>query len=216
MTSDVGLRQQRKVRREALARADLLDAAEQVFADRGFRGATLKQVAEAAQFSVGSVYEYFRNKEDLFRQVLARGGDELSPAMDAAVALPGSCADRLLAVVDCQVALFRKRPGFARLALRLPWLVGDVKESEVGPEVGGHFSHAMRLQAALFEAGAACGEFRAGEPTAMARILSGMVAGFQATDPAVMGPVAGHEALPLETLHAMVTGAFVIGPPCAR
>lgn len=216
MTGDVGLRRQRRVRREELARADLLDAAERVFADRGFRGATLRQVAEAAQFSVGSVYEYFRSKEDLFRQVLARGGDELSPAMEAAVALPGSCAGRLLAVVDCQVALFRGRPGFARLALRLPWLAGDVADSGVGPEVGGHFAHAMRLQAGLFEAGAACGEFRGGEPAAMARILSGMVAGYQATDPAVTGPFAGRGALPLETLHAMVTGAFVTGPPCTR
>ncbi|WP_436776555.1 TetR/AcrR family transcriptional regulator [Yinghuangia sp. YIM S09857] len=215
MTSDVGLRRQRKMRREEMARADLLDAAEQVFADRGFRGATLKQVAEAAQFSVGAVYEYFRNKEDLFHHVLARGGDELVPAMEAAVARPGSCAERLLAVVDCQVSLFRDRPAFGRLALRLPWVAGDVAESDVGPEVGGHFVRAMELQARLFAAGAECGEFRAGEPTVMARILSGMVAGYQATDPAVTGIAGGgHKALPVETLHEMVTGAFVVGPPC--
>src|ERR1022692_3114734 len=45
-------------------------AAAQVFAERGFHGATLDAVASAAGFSKGAVYSNFKNKEDLFLALL--------------------------------------------------------------------------------------------------------------------------------------------------
>ncbi len=53
-------------RRRQQTREHLLAAAAQVFADHGFHGASLDEVAAVAGFSKGAVYSNFRNKEDLF------------------------------------------------------------------------------------------------------------------------------------------------------
>jgi len=57
-------------RRRQQTRDFLLRAAEQVFAERGFYGASLDQVAAVAGFTKGAVYSNFKNKEDLFLALL--------------------------------------------------------------------------------------------------------------------------------------------------
>lgn len=53
-------------RRLERTRSLLLNAAEQVFAERGFIPATLDDIAKAAGYSKGAIYKYFATKEDLF------------------------------------------------------------------------------------------------------------------------------------------------------
>ena len=53
-------------RRRQQTREHLLAAAAQVFAERGFHGASLDEVATVAGFTKGAVYSNFKNKEDLF------------------------------------------------------------------------------------------------------------------------------------------------------
>ncbi len=57
----------------------LPDAAEEIFGRKGYHETTLKEVAEQAEFSVGSVYSFFENKEDLFRQIFLRRGGQFMP-----------------------------------------------------------------------------------------------------------------------------------------
>lgn len=54
--------------RRALREA-LLEAAEQVFAEEGFEGATMTAIAARAGYSAGHLYNVFENKESLFREV---------------------------------------------------------------------------------------------------------------------------------------------------
>lgn len=53
-------------RRRALTRSALIDAARQVFAQRGFEGASLDEIAETAGYTRGAIYKHFSDKEDLF------------------------------------------------------------------------------------------------------------------------------------------------------
>jgi AcrR family transcriptional regulator len=53
-------------RRRQLTRAALVDAAAEVFAKRGFNGASLDEIAETAGFTRGAIYKNFEGKEDLF------------------------------------------------------------------------------------------------------------------------------------------------------
>ncbi len=53
-------------RRRQLTREHLLAAAAVVFAEKGFHGATLDEVAKIAGFSKGAVYSNFESKDDLF------------------------------------------------------------------------------------------------------------------------------------------------------
>src|SRR5438874_10882073 len=55
---------------KALYRNAILDAAEQVFAERGFHAARIQDIAERARTAVGTVYNHFETKEDVLRALL--------------------------------------------------------------------------------------------------------------------------------------------------
>jgi AcrR family transcriptional regulator len=59
-------------RRRQQTRDTLLEAAEVVFAQRGFHGASLEEIAETAGFTRGAIYKHFTDKEDLFLAVNER------------------------------------------------------------------------------------------------------------------------------------------------
>lgn len=56
----------------ARTRDRVLDAATEVFAERGFNGASVEEIAEAAGFSRGAVYSNFADKDELFLAVMDR------------------------------------------------------------------------------------------------------------------------------------------------
>ena len=63
----------------------LLRSAIDLFAERGFDGASIRDIATAAGAPVGLVHHHGEGKEELFRQVVARRADELSSLRLAAL-----------------------------------------------------------------------------------------------------------------------------------
>ena len=59
-----------RAERRAETRRLLLDAAAKVFAAKGYRGAAVADVADAAGFTKGAVYDHFRTKEALYLALL--------------------------------------------------------------------------------------------------------------------------------------------------
>ncbi|MHB0885767.1 MAG: TetR/AcrR family transcriptional regulator [Bacillota bacterium] len=60
----------RKAQENPERRTAILDAAMKVFAEKGYRGATSRVIATAAGITPGTIYWYFKGKEDLFRAVI--------------------------------------------------------------------------------------------------------------------------------------------------
>lgn len=65
----------RRVKRDEV-RSRILEAAYSVFAERGYEGAGLERIAEAAGFSKGAVYSNFANKDELFFAMISARIDE--------------------------------------------------------------------------------------------------------------------------------------------
>ena len=72
-------------RRRQQTREHLLAAAAEVFAERGFHGASLDEVAAVAGFTKGAVYSNFKNKEDLFLALFKANYDREMDAIRAAL-----------------------------------------------------------------------------------------------------------------------------------
>jgi AcrR family transcriptional regulator len=58
--------EERKEREKEQRRRQITDAAEKVFAAKGFSGATIENIAEEAELSPATLYLYFKNKDDLY------------------------------------------------------------------------------------------------------------------------------------------------------
>lgn len=65
-------RKQPKQQRSAETRQRILDAAARVFAEFGYRGGTTNRIAEAANISIGSLYQYFPDKRAIIRTLAER------------------------------------------------------------------------------------------------------------------------------------------------
>ena len=203
-------RSQRRLQHLDLSRTQLLDAAEEVFGRKGFHETTLKEVAELAEFSVGSVYSFFDSKDDLFRQIFVRRGEEFMPGMHEILDAEGDPVDQLHALVDFEIGFFREHPRFGRLYLRYSSATMLSADREIDLAMQDRYEEAMALQSGLFARGRAAGVLRDGDPEALARLFSGLISAFQAVDPAVVSddPDAP-ERLGLDALHALVADAFV-------
>ena len=204
-------REQRRSVQKDLSRAQLLDAAEEVFGQKGFHEATLKEVADLAEYSVGSVYSFFENKDDLFLSVFVRRGSEFMPGFEAAAVREGTPTEQLHALVDFEIGFFRAHPHFGRLYLRSASAITAESEVPMSTALDDNFTRAMHVQADVFARGQAAGELRAGDPFVLARIFSGMMSGYQAVDPKVIADGDGAERLSLTDLHDIVTAAFERG-----
>src|SRR5262245_66305308 len=64
----------------------ILDAALQVFSQRGYRDASVDDIAETAKTSKGGVYFHFPNKEAIFLALLQRTATRLLEKIEEAVA----------------------------------------------------------------------------------------------------------------------------------
>lgn len=77
--------QERKEREKEQRRNEILNAAEKVFFSKGFNYATMDEVAEAAELSKGTLYLYFKNKEDLYFAIASRSMSVLRKMFEEAV-----------------------------------------------------------------------------------------------------------------------------------
>jgi AcrR family transcriptional regulator len=64
----------------------IMDAAEKLFAELSVEGASLRAITDAAGVNLGSVYYYFKNKEQLVQEVLQRRLDQFNQEGEAQIA----------------------------------------------------------------------------------------------------------------------------------
>ena len=63
----------RKERERSQRREEILEAAANIFAEKGFEKTTLEEIAAAAEFGKGTLYLYFSSKEDIFLSIFEEG-----------------------------------------------------------------------------------------------------------------------------------------------
>ncbi|HET6948203.1 MAG TPA: TetR/AcrR family transcriptional regulator [bacterium] len=90
-----------RVKREGARRTQILEAAAYVFSRKGFDGATVSEIARAAKLSEGSIYNYFRSKEDLLIHIPQHLVQPVLVPLVEAVPVPRSSeeTERLLTVM---------------------------------------------------------------------------------------------------------------------
>ncbi len=80
-------------------RRQIADAAVQLFIDKGFHKTTTRQIAGAAGFSIGSLYEYFASKEDILYMVCEAIHAEVERGVTAAMSQAKGGRDALVKII---------------------------------------------------------------------------------------------------------------------
>jgi TetR/AcrR family transcriptional regulator len=100
------------------SRDKILDAAESLFARRGFAGIGLREVAEVAGLGKSSLFHHFRSKAELYAAVVGRILDVFEARLARALATSGGPLARFDRWLDLLIDTFVEYPTSARLLLR--------------------------------------------------------------------------------------------------
>ena len=87
---------ERKEREKQQRREEIVLAAEKVFFSRGFEKSTMDDIAEAAELSKGTIYLYFKSKEDLHIAVARKAIVMLNSITDSVKKAGGNALEKLI------------------------------------------------------------------------------------------------------------------------
>ena len=103
---------ERKEREKLRRRNDIIDAAESLFFKHGFETPTMDDVAREAELSKGTLYLYFRSRDDLKFAVFMRGSDLLMDMMHKAVSDEDTGYENLLGLAGCFIQFSRQHANY--------------------------------------------------------------------------------------------------------
>jgi len=98
------------------------EAAIRVISRKGMASATMQEIAEEAGVAKGTIYLYFRDREELVEKTFETAIGELHKRVDAALDSEGTFEQRLRAMTTAKLAFFNQNREFFRLyhALKMP------------------------------------------------------------------------------------------------
>jgi len=110
----------------------IMAAAEKLFTSRRFHEITLDDVVHEAGVGKGTIYRYFKDKDDLFFQVAASGFDELCALLNSEIDKTASFDRQLLAACENVSAFFSRRRQLFRMMqaedARMRWCRKDTRD----------------------------------------------------------------------------------------
>jgi AcrR family transcriptional regulator len=156
--------------RNDVYRRHILEAAEKVFAERGFDAAKLQDISTKAGLSMGTIYSIFPGKAELFEALLAMRGEELLAVAREATRTERPPLDALVALGDAYVGYFADHPEFLRMQLgaSVSWALGPSST----PSRMQFWREIHVLQAEVFRRGVETGVFVDEDPAFLARLYS--------------------------------------------
>jgi len=130
----------------------ILDAAERVFAERGYDDAKVQDIAHEAGIAPGTLYTVFPGKTEIYAALQEQGGREILASVFAAIQGHAGVLDACRRGIDAYVRSLAARPHFLRMHLRegLSWT--NPKSMRSGEEVA-TWERGMQLSLGLLQGG---------------------------------------------------------------
>jgi len=166
-------RREREKRRQ---RRDVLAAALDLFSARGYHHVSMQEIAQRAEFAVGTLYNFFENKEGLYGALVLELADTFDQALMKAMEEADDDVDKLRNYIRTKGEMFRKNAAMIRLYF------GETRGSTFTPiadlnaKIRSRHTRTIRTLASIFENGIRKGRFEAIAPPAfLAVALDGMI-----------------------------------------
>ena len=110
----------RKTRKELLSEwrhAEVLDAAGRIFAVLGYSATNVEEIAKEAGMAKGTIYLYFKSKEEIFAEVLGRDLQALTDRTIEAMSAEEMFSGRVRIFLDLRLEYLRSKQNFLRIYL---------------------------------------------------------------------------------------------------
>ncbi|MEN6351158.1 MAG: TetR/AcrR family transcriptional regulator [Syntrophomonas sp.] len=162
---------ERELRKEIIA-----DAALSLFTSESYKSVTVQDIAKAAEYGKGTLYQYFESKEDILIYIMERGIDELCREIEARC-YPDT--DPMAAIYTYMLLQYNYYVKYSHMIFSLlrQRLEGTLTRERL-KEVWRIRNKKYELLAGIIERGVNQGIFISADSQKLARILHNIVRGF--------------------------------------
>ena len=169
------LKVSRKVREGQTRRRELFAAAETLFAKNGFFKTTMAEIAEAAEFSIGTLYQIFKSKEEIYLSLVDEKVSAYLAEVEAQTSTAAGGAAKIEALIRTKFNFFEHNRNFFRIYV-CEWSGFEwTAKSPFGDRIWKKLLTHLDMIANIIENGARAGEFKALFPKEAAFALNGMM-----------------------------------------
>jgi TetR/AcrR family transcriptional regulator len=150
----------RRERTRRAQRQEMLAAALDLFSEKGYRNVSMQEIAEQAEFAIGTLYNFFRNKEELYKALIREQADRFEQAVGKAIDEPEREVDKLRGYVEAKGKVFRGNVSVIRLYLAETQGASFNLQAGLDSELRERRAAFLRKLAAIFEDGMRRKRFR--------------------------------------------------------
>jgi AcrR family transcriptional regulator len=105
----------RREREKHRQRQEMLAAALELFSEKGYHNVSMHEIAEKAEFAIGTLYKFFENKEDLYKSLIVEKADKFHTALTLAIEEGDDEIEKLRNYVKTKGVVFMDNVSIIRL-----------------------------------------------------------------------------------------------------
>ena len=195
----------RREREKERQRGQMLTAALELFSERGYHGVSMHEIARSAEFAIGTVYKFFRSKEDLYKALMMEKAAEYHALLEGTLSREGDTLTVIRDYVRAKAGVFADSASALRLYVAETRGASFNIRAGLDEDIRKLYEEVVERLASVLERGVEEGVLRKLDPYYMAVTLEGMTNAFLfcwLEDP---------ERHPYEKNIAMITELFLRG-----
>ncbi|HEY9073185.1 MAG TPA: TetR/AcrR family transcriptional regulator [Desulfobaccales bacterium] len=143
----------RREREKLRQREEMLATALDLFSQKGYHNVSMQEIAEKAEFAIGTLYKFFQNKEELYKTIVLERCDDFAAACRQVMEQSDDEVEKLRHYVRFRVERFRNNLPFVRLFLAESRGISFSLKAGVDIEVRKRYYEILNSLASAFASG---------------------------------------------------------------
>jgi TetR/AcrR family transcriptional regulator len=143
----------RREREKLRQRQEMLGAALELFSEKGYHNVSMHEIARKSEFAIGTLYKFFKNKQDLYKALLLEKSNEFHEAITAAIDEPDEETEKLRNYVRAKGQIFHDNLSVVRLYFGETRGAGFNIMAGLDREIRERYDHVLEALASVFRSG---------------------------------------------------------------
>ena len=143
----------RREREKLRQRQEIVATALDLFSQKGYHNVSMHEIAEKAEFAIGTLYKFFQNKEDLYKTLVLERCDDFAAGLCRAMEQSDDEVEKLRHYVRFRSDRFRNNLPFVRLFLAESRGIGFNLKAGLDDEVRKRYYDILERLASVFASG---------------------------------------------------------------
>ena len=168
----------RREREKLRQRQEMLAAALELFSEKGYHNVSMREIAERAEFAIGTLYKFFKNKEDLYKALMMEKAEEYHRGLMRVLAEEDDVLTVLENYIAIKARLFTNSLALLRLYFAETRGTSFNIKAGLDQDIRKLYDKFVMRLASVLEAGVRKKVFRKIDPYYMAVALEGLTNAF--------------------------------------